>query len=343
VAGQDDPDVVVVGAGPAGCATALWAAERGLSVRLLHRPEQRSYIPGETLPPAVEPLLRQLRAENAVLDQAIPRHEGHWVEWTGPRRFHPFGHDADGTWRGFHVCRRTFEQALRQAAIDAGVHIDEVTGVSPLVGDDGAVVGVVHSEGTVRARVVVDAAGGAHWLARALGLEVQTCSPRLVARYGLVTGAGPDEVALLSVDDDGWAWTAPVGHGTVAWVRLPMGGASAAGMDAPQRLADFEPVVSARGSDVTWRSVTAVAGAGYVLVGDAAFVLDPVSSHGVLHAIMSGMMAAEMIASEHLYGVAPHLTRAAYGEWSSTRFHTDVEHLRDLYAQLPNPPDWARS
>lgn len=78
-----------------------------------------------------------------------------------------------------------------------------------------------------------------------------------------------------------------------------------------------------------------------MLVGDAAFVLDPLSSHGVLHAIMSGMMAADMIAKHLVERVPVHVAQTAYIDWSTDRFGTDIEHLRSMYAQMPNPPKWA--
>jgi flavin-dependent dehydrogenase len=350
VAGQDDlhdvahlfVDVVIVGAGPAGCAAALWAASEGLSVCMLHRPDRRHYSPGETLHPAIEPLLRQLGAHRVLLDPGVERHEGHFVEWNCERRFQPFGGDADGPWRGFHVCRQVFDGGLRTAAALAGVVIHEVGRVDPMVDDHGTVIGVRHDGKTVSAGIVIDAAGAGHWLSRALGLPICRRSPRLVARYGLVSGERSHDEPLLTADSDGWTWTAPVADGTIAWVRLPLDCASSATIGAPAELASIGSVAAiARGADVTWRSVTPVAGPGYVMVGDAAFVLDPLSSHGVMHAIMSGMMAADMIA-KHLVGRVPiHVTQAAYIDWSSDRFNTDIEHLRSMYAQMPNPPEWA--
>jgi flavin-dependent dehydrogenase len=50
-----------------------------------------------------------------------------------------------------------------------------------------------------------------------------------------------------------------------------------------------------RGADVTWRIISPAAGPGFFLVGDAVAVLDPASSHGVLKALMTGMMAAHLI------------------------------------------------
>ena len=95
-----------------------------------------------------------------------------------------------------------------------------------------------------------------------------------------------------------------------------------------------------RGADVTWRIVSQPAGNGYFLVGDAAMVLDPASSHGVLKAIMSGMMAGHLIASELLDKITEQEAVLYYCEWINNWFRNDVEQLSKLYAMLPNPPAW---
>src|SRR5215470_14463430 len=46
-------DVAVLGAGPAGCATAISLARRGYSVVLIERSEYHGDRVGETLPPAI--------------------------------------------------------------------------------------------------------------------------------------------------------------------------------------------------------------------------------------------------------------------------------------------------
>lgn len=342
MAGRGDPDVVVVGGGPAGCATALWAGRRGLRVQLLHRPDRDAYRPGETLHPGIEPLLRQLGAEQALLGPGFPRHAGHTVEWSGGRSFQAYGNDATGPWLGFQACRQTLDHGLRATVRQAGITMTETTRVDPVVIRDGNVAGVRHSSGVTRASVVVDAAGARHWLARRLCLELRRCSPRLVARYGLVSGELPGRrtVPLLAADEGGWTWMAPVGSQRVAWVRLRVGGAQRRRTGVPSALARFGPCSRTGGADVTWRCVPATAGPGYVLVGDAAFVLDPLSSHGVLHAVMSGMMAAEMTAKSLLGGVPAAVTAAAYRRWSSAWFAADAARLRELYAAMSRPPGW---
>lgn len=91
---------------------------------------------------------------------------------------------------------------------------------------------------------------------------------------------------------------------------------------------------------MTWRQVPSSAGNGYFLAGDAAFVLDPASSHGVLRALMSGMMAAHVI-KQIVDGVADeHTAVASYCRWTRDRFQEDVRQLSTSYRKLQQPPGW---
>jgi flavin-dependent dehydrogenase len=71
-----------------------------------------------------------------------------------------------------------------------------------------------------------------------------------------------------------------------------------------------------------------------MLIGDAAAVLDPTSSHGVLKAIVSGMTAGHLLAAV-LNGKAPGDGAAdAYHEWLSQWFKTDAAQLSRFYRDL---------
>ena len=323
-----DPDLIVVGGGPAGCAAALWAANRGLAVRLYHRDEGDRYLPGETLPPAIEPLLEQLGARRALVDSCRLRHRGHRVRWAGDDHAVAYGGDRRGEWRGFQVCRSTLHRGLRATVAAAGVDVVESRVVRP-IRHAGRVTGVVTGAGEDRAAVVVDAAGGRHWLARAMRLDIVRVSPPLVATYGRRTGLLPTAaVAGLTSTDAGWEWIAQIDHDVCAWVRL--GGPRSVG-DAPGVLRSLAPLGCVGRADATWRHIPQSAGPGYALVGDASFVVDPASSHGVLLAVMSAMMATEMIHA-FLMGAATEAVAAeGYRRWANDRFVADVAALRESY------------
>src|SRR4029079_257589 len=111
-AGHIDADVVVVGGGPAGAATAIACATRRKRVVLIERDLFARERPGETLHPGVEPLLTQLGIAERLPGVVGARHDGIWIEWGGPPRFAPFGSDACGPWRGFQVWRAHFDALL---------------------------------------------------------------------------------------------------------------------------------------------------------------------------------------------------------------------------------------
>lgn len=333
--GRLDADVAVVGGGPAGSAAAIACASRGLRVLLLERDALARDRPGETLHPGVEPLLAQLGVAERLEQVTGARHEGIWIEWGAPRRFEPYGADSDGPWSGFQVSRSAFDNLLLDRARALGAEIRHpCTVVAPLVSEEN-IHGVLTSDGPVVARVVVDATGRSRWLGRALGVESPARSPRLIARYGYVEGACParDAAPALVGDREGWTWTARVGDRKYQWTRLDFGRRADADW-LPDEFRALTPLVRSRGADVTWRMADEVARPGWFMVGDAAALLDPTSSHGVLKALMTGMMAGHLIAGV-LHGKAPAAEAAqAYHAWIAGWYEADVRKLRDFYGML---------
>ena len=300
--------------------------------------------PGETLPPGVEPLFRQLGVWEEIESAGFIRHPGQRVTWAGESKFFGFGGTESEPWRGFQAWRPLLDAILLRRAVAVGVEVwQPCAAVSPVV-QDGRVLGIVTDRGEVRAQYVFDATGGGGWLARKLGCPVERRSPQLFASYGYIeTGQAAEwsSPELLSAAT-GWMWTAQVLPRVIAWTQLSLGGGQDGGM--PLRLAGLPDArrlaVGGGSADVTWRLASNAAGPGYFLVGDAALVLDPASSHGVLRALMSGMMAAHLSAQVCRDGAEEKSVVAAYASWVRVWFEHDAEKLGGLYRQLPVPPEW---
>lgn len=329
---QFDADVVVVGGGPAGSATAISCAARGLRTMLFERELFARERPGETLHPGIEPLLSQLGVADRLSRVVGARHPGIWIEWNGARRFEPFGGDATGPWAGFQVWRQDFDALLIARAQEAGVDIRRPCAVTGM----DACNTVATAQGPVSARILVDATGRARWLARALDIASPARSPRFFARYGYAQGSCPerDDAPLLVGDARGWTWTAMVRTSTYQWTRLAFDGIEPDPLWMPEEFRGLTPLGRSRGADVTWRMADEVARPGWFIVGDAAAMLDPTSSHGVLKAIMSGMMAGHLIAAV-LRGAAPaEGAAAAYCDWCAGWFAADAARLSQFYREL---------
>jgi flavin-dependent dehydrogenase len=348
---QMDTDVVVVGGGPAGAAAAITARASGLRVTLVERDLLPRDRPGEAVHPGIEPLLDRLLVLEPVASADFLRHEGQWIAWGGKaQHFVPFGCDKRGPWRGFQLWRPHFDAILLDAAVRAGVKlVRPCRELRPMINGD-RIVGVITEHGAWRAPLVIDATGRQRWLARVLRLRCEQLGPRLIAWYGYVQGACParDAAPAIISDDSGWTWTARVRPTLYQWVRLNADGNAPSRDWLPKEFRHLSRTRSPRGCDVTWSHVRPVAGAGYFLVGDAAFTLDPASSHGMLKALMSGMQAGQ-IAGDILSGAArSEYAAEVYDAWLAHWFRRDSAELKILYKDLASfaiPPrcGWRRT
>jgi flavin-dependent dehydrogenase len=288
--------------------------------------------PGESLHPGVEPLFRQLGVERAVEAAGFPRYRGQWISWGGPWRFEEFGSDSTGPWLGIQAWRATLDSILLEAARVAGVEVLQPCRALASMREGNRIIGVSSEAGEIRARFTIDATGSRHWLSRNVGLPRRRASPRLIATYGYCAGdpAAFDE-PVLAGNPMGWMWIARVKSDLYAWTRLGFGQLN---RQPPPDLDEMEPAGPARGADVTWRIVDACAGEGYYVTGDAASVIDPASSHGVLKALMSGILAADLIARVHGGSLPESAAGEAFREWTAGWFRRDTQRLAELYAQI---------
>ena len=312
-----DTDVLVLGAGPAGCAAGIHARRMGLRVVMLETSASPKASPGETLHPGIEPLLKQLGIFERFLRADFPRHRGVWFqeECSDSRRFLPYGEDADGSWLGFQADRRILQDMLQQAAIEAGVELFRSIRPLEVLLKDGRTIGVKVNDRCFQANWTLDATGRYAWLTKILALPVNIYSPSLTVRFGWRNETLPELEGqpLFAFREDGWVWQAQIEDHRTAWAELHIGESMSSGID------------------VTWRICHDCAGPGFFLIGDAAAVLDPSSSHGVLRAIMSGIMASHLISICRYQNFDEEYVINAYKIWLAGFFSHDMERLRQTY------------
>lgn len=329
-------DVVVIGAGAGGTTTAIQCAKAGLKVTLLERQEFPRHRPGETLHPGIEPLLDQLGVGEQIRAANFLRHEGNWVSWGEEQGFVPFGSDERSTWRGFQAPRADFDAILLRRVQELGVEIKQPCRALSILQELGRVLGLKTSQGEILAQFVVDAGGGFHWLARQLKSKIRKFSSPLIVYYGYAAGNCPlrDEYPAIVADDKGWTWTAKIRPNLYQWTRLPLDGKKLEPNWLPSEFTRLKSQGAMLKADVTWRLLDQPSGKGYFAVGDAAFVLDPASSHGVLKAIMSGMMAGHAIAQILRYHQPESLIVQDYSDWILHWFQQDLLKIKQFYLKL---------
>ena len=323
---------VIVGGGPAGAAAALTLLDAQIPVTIVEREPFPRYRPGETLHPGVEPLLDKLGVAENLHAAGYVRHLGVWSGWGGSMQFIPYGEDSQGPWLGYQAIRGDFDHWLLESACNRGANVVAGNASGVLFNSSNEVAGVMTSVGPVRATYVIDCSGGSHALARQLRIPIVWHSPQLVARFGYGSGRFDGPTPSICTDQYGWTWIAEVAPNRFQWTRVTEARNRPDPAWIPHGLRGLE-VEPSRGADVTWRMVKTVAGPGYFLAGDSAMVLDPSSSHGVLRAIMSGMMSAHLAARHLCFGADAQDCAAAYQDWLTRWFRHDVEEMSRAYCK----------
>jgi geranylgeranyl reductase family protein len=313
-----DVDVVVVGAGPAGAATAVLLAERGWSVTLLDKAAfPRPKICGEYLSPEAARVLDRLAVLKAV-DQAgaqplrgmkIVAPDGTALEGLYP---------TSGPWRGYRdyalaIPREVLDRILVDRARGLPVNVRERHRVTGLLYRAGSVAGVTAQDEDGRdlkipARLVIGADGRASAVASSLGL-VRRHRLRRMALIQYVSGLeGIEDRGEIYLDPPDYAILNPVAPGLVnLGLVVPLGharpyarrletffGARLSQLRhlAP-RLGGMKPEgrLSAMGP-LAYRVCEPQVG-GVMLVGDAAGFYDPFTGEGMFTALRSAELLTE--------------------------------------------------
>lgn len=321
---------MILGAGPAGTGAALTLLAAQIPVIIVERERFPRYRPGETLHPGVEPLLKKLGVAPAIDAAGYLRHSGIWSAWGGPLHYVPYGADATGPWFGLQAIRSDFDQRLLASACERGAHLIAGKAAGVLVDAGGKLVGVTTAAGRIDASVVIDCSGASRFLARQLRIPLIRHSRPLIARFGYANGEFNGASPSIRSDQCGWTWIAEVAPRRIQWTRVTEAGDRPGATWLPQCLhgLDAEP---SRGADVTWWIAKSMAGPGYYLAGDCAALVDPSSSHGVMRAIMSGMMAAHLAVGSLCRGADPGRCADTYQHWLAAWLHHDMVAMRNAY------------
>lgn len=313
-------DIIVVGAGPAGCAASTVLAEAGHAVLLVDRPAGARRALAESIPPSANRLLVELGMDRAVATAGFQPWTGNTVWWAdAPPRVEMFAPDAIG----YQVERDRFDAVLRDVAISAGAQLlpgivrdVNVPGLDRTVEAQPSMT-VDAGDGTeqLSAPWVLDCSGRAGVIARK-GLRTSEPSPRTVALAGVWRATAPWPAAqeghtLVASHADGWAWSVPVApdrryvtvmvdpersHLTRGAAAIEVYRAELAKVGPfADWLTDAHLEEGPWGADASLYGASQHAGPGFLLVGDAAAFIDPLSSFGVKKALASGWLAGVVV------------------------------------------------
>jgi len=335
-------DVIVIGGGLAGKAASIHLARSGLSVICIE-PHQTRQAVGESLDWSAPDLLKTL---GLPMEQLVKRGVATWKKhvtvqlrdgyseryspsiWLSRAPFHV-------ELRTLHVDRVRLDEELLNLAITHGVQVirDKVAGVER---KENKILSVKTAAGsTFTANWFIDSSGfAAPVLAREFNLPAIEFGPAKVALWTYFTVKQAVEGTTLYLDPTpseylGWVWEIPINPDTVSVGYVTTGATTKIkreqGLSIDQIFQDelkkfphFEPMLTARAiaplnvTSFRCRVHKRVAGPNWLIAGEAAAMVDPITANGVTAALRHATEAASLILKFRKRGEVPALSRALY-------------------------------
>jgi flavin-dependent dehydrogenase len=335
-------DVIVVGGGLAGKAASLHLAQSGLSVTCIE-PEASGQAVGESLDWSAPDLLRAL---GMPMEQLVSRRTATWKrhvtlqlrdgcsqqyipsDWLARAPFHV-------ELRTLHVDRTRLDEELLSLAKGRAVAFvhDKVVSVER---QGSRILSVKTAGGSIfAAQWFIDSSGfAAPILAREFKLRAIEFGPPKVALWAYFTVRHAIEGTTLYMNPEpseylDWVWEIPIKPDTVSVGYVTTGVAIKAkrerGLSVDEIFQEqlkkhphFEPMLTAGSlgplnvTSFRCRAHKGVAGPNWLIAGEAASMVDPITANGVTAALRHATEAASLILKFRKRGEVPALSRALY-------------------------------
>ena len=303
-------DMVIIGAGPAGAGAAIRAARAGVNVIVFDKAAHgRDKVCGDGLTPRAIAALNELDiplegAHHIVGLRMIANSTVRELDWPDGGRFPNHG----AVWP-----RRRLDAALIDAASEAGADVRWETEALPII-ENGKVIGVEAGGERFEAPLTVVAAGAPGKVAKMLGTDRVEDEPFGLAIRAYAESPRHDDQhleACLTLRDEqgtavpGYGWMFPAGDGTVnigAGALSTMKGFKK--LNINRLLDDYRNLVREDwdlGEFIerprAWRlpmSAQRRHGDGWVAIGDAAGLINPMNGEGIDYGLESGILVSDL-------------------------------------------------
>ena len=311
-------DVIIIGAGPAGCASALFLHQQGLQVLVLDRASfPRDKVCGEFVSPAADNILRELGVLESIQQSDPVRLRGVAISSYGKPELcidYPPCPGRDHPMTSLSLPRFQLDHLLVRKVMERGIEIRQQHAVDDFLFEDNRVTGVQGRDASSRpfkysASVVVDASGRNGLSLRRLKLIKPHWGPGKIALAAHWENIRfPNDYCYMHVSSPSYTGMAPVGDDSVN-VVLVVEDRHVKGQELDTFYQDVvrgnerrESLLSGARPRERVRSIGSLAYdvrsvpcGGLVLAGDTTGFIDPFTGEGIYLSLRSAQLAAGVI------------------------------------------------
>lgn len=337
-------DVVIIGAGPAGSATAITLAHLGQRVLLIDEQAAAKYKLGESLPPASVDIVRHFLGDLEPASRqpvGLYKTAGNVSTWSSEQSDHA---DFFFTATGFGLCidRLAFDETLRLRALELGASLQRgvcfescIRSSDPSFNWDMTLSSSSKTQHH-RARYLVDCSGRRAVASKIFGIPIIENEDRLFAYAQWFSSDTEDDDCFTRIEAvaNGWWYTNRVPtHDSKENKRLVVfysdkdlpDGKRAGNLEGFDELLSetiqIAPLLKTgayqasgviRGAPANSQRLREFCGDAWMAVGDAAQAYDPLSSQGIDKALRTGSHAGHLIhyalmdEADHSLGIDNH-------------------------------------
>ncbi len=302
---NNEYDVVVIGAGPAGSTAARFVAEAGFSVLVLEKDREIGLPVRCAEAVSHEGIAEFLEPESDFISAEI--NELSFIAPNGTRVDMPSG------MRGYVLDRTRFDKRLAEIAAEQGAKFLTNAYVYGLLFDGEKVSGVKFSHlgknYEVKAKIVIAADGVESRAGRWAGLQTHVDFREMEGAFQVLASnveINPNAIAFYfgeNVAPEGYLWVFPKGENK-ANIGLGVSGEIGKRKSAKEFLYEFlekhfpqaSILSEVAGGVPCVPSLEKIAAPGIILVGDAARQVNPLSGGGIASGMIGGMLGGKTVA-----------------------------------------------